>query len=427
MILATGLFLLTATVALNGWAQAPGGGQGGRGGGRGGFGGGTRGWGGDSLLSLATRSAVQDDLKVSDKQKGQINSLNEDYNLRRQKLFEGMRQQNGGTNGRRGGNRQNNNNVAPNNGGVGANGLTNAAGGNPYTRGYDVNPFALNVPQQQPNQQPQNGQQDERRARSQAMRDGMAELDQQANITLARILPGKQFRRLNQIQIQSQGLNALVRPDVAETIRINETQVEAIKAVISDRRSAQREVFTKQGQVFRTFFQNQNRGAANGKAQAGDTAKADAGGAPGTATANANDGGNRRRGGFDREAMKKFMEQPEVKAQREQAQTATEKIDQKATQAAYKILTKYQLAAYKKLQGPPFDVSKLRPNFGGTPGGNRDTNTTPADKAANGATPEKTGSAPGSASTNVEPKKTTTAKAKSKTKSKRTYRQYQDF
>lgn len=427
MILTAGLFLLTATVTLNGWAQAPDRGPGGRGGGRGGFGGGPRGWGDDSLLSLATRSVVQEDLKVSDKQKAQINSLKEDYNLRRQKLFEGLRQLDGGATGRRGGNRNTNNNALPNNGGFGANGLTNAAGGNPFTRGYDVNPFALNVPPQQPVQQPQNGEQDERRARSQAMRNGMAELDQQANATLARILPGKQFRRLNQIQIQSQGLNALVRPDVAETIRIDETQVEAIKAVISDRRSAQREVFAKQGQLFRSFFQSQNRGAANGNAQAGDAAKAKAGGAPGTTTANANDAGNRRRGGFDREAMRKFMDQPEVKAQREQAQAAAEQIDAKATQAAYKILTKYQLASYKKLQGPPFDVSKLRPNFGGMPGGNRDSNTTPAATTDNGATPDKPSTAPGSTTTNAEPKKSTTTKAKSKTKSRRTYRQYQPY
>jgi len=371
-----------------------------------------RGWGGDSLLSLARRSAVQEDLKVSDQQKEQINSLNEDYNLRRQKLFEAMRQ-NGGSTRRRGENQPNNNNPAPNYGGFGTVGNQAAAGGNPFTRGYDVNPFALNVPQQQPNQQPQNGQQDERRARSQAMRDGMAELDQQANATLARILPGKQFRRLNQIQIQSQGLNALVRPDVAETIRINETQVEAIKAVIDGRRSAQREIFAKQGQIFRSFFQSQNRADAN------------TGGNPGPGGADLNNGGNRRRGGFDREAMQKFMDQPEVKAQREQAQAATEKVDAKATQAAYKILTKYQLASYKKLQGPPFDVSKLRPNFGGMPGGNRDSNATPAAKTDSGATSDKPSAPADSKATNVEPKKSPTAKAKSKTKSKRTYRQYQ--
>jgi hypothetical protein len=264
------------------------------------------------------------------------------------------------------------------------------------------------------------------------MREGMTQLDQQANALLARILPGKQYQRLNQIQIQSQGLRALVRPDVAEKLRLNEDQVGAIQTVLGERRTAQRAIFSKQGQIFREFFRGQNPATANGGTPAAGTPKANPTGAP--VAANDNNGGNQRRGGRrgppDFEAMRKFMERPEIKAQMDQARADNEKLDAKATQAAYKILTRYQVAAYKKLQGPPFDSSKLRPSFGGGPGGNRDSNPAPAANTANGATPNQPGTVPAAKATTAEPKNSTTAKSKvkAKTKSKRTYRrQNQNF
>lgn len=253
----------------------------------------------------------------------------------------------------------------------------------------------------------------------------MAELDQQASVTLARILSSKQFQRLDQIQIQAQGINALVRPDVAEKIQLDEAQLESIQAVINDRRTAQREVFSKQGNLFRSF-RNQNGGAANGNNQR----QADAapnGNAPPTANggqANTVGGaGNGRRGGpggFDREAMKKFMEQPEVKAQMEQTQLETARIDSNATKAAYQIMTKYQVAAFKKLQGPPFEVGQLRPNFGG-PGGNRNGT---APKSATASSPEKAEASKETANPAADAKKPATSKAKSKAKSSSKKRSY---
>ena len=435
MLLTSGLLLLTATLALNGWAQGPGGGQGRGGGGRGGFGGpggfggrgGFGGPGGDSLLSLALRSVVQEELKVTDKQKNQLTALNEDYTQRRQRLFERMRQQDGNGNGggRRGGR---NNNAAQ--GGAGA-----AAGGNGdrFVSTYEISPYALNANQQQgQGQQPQNDQREEGRARFQQMREASEQLEQQANQTLARVLSGKQFQRLNQIQIQSQGLNALVRPDVAEKIQLDETQVVAIQAVLNDRRTAQREVFSKQGEFFR-FMRNRNGGGENqdnagaaskDNGQAGAAAKGDIQ----ANAANGNGGGRRRGGGGppDREAMKKFMEQPEVKAQFDQVRSASEKLDNKATQAAYKVLTKYQLAAYKKLQGAPFDVTKLRPNFGG-PGRERNSGDA-ASKSANGSSTEKSADPAKDTASSSTSKKSTTAKSKttkSTSKSKRSTQRQQ--
>lgn len=444
MFLTTGLLLVSAALSYTSLAQGPGGGRGNRGGGPGGFGGGPGGrgmggfggFGGDSLLALAKRTAVQEELKVSEKQKTQIGELDEDYNQRRQKLFENMRPNGGGpggrgnNGGRRGGNQ--------NNGGFSAQGgaIGNFGGGpNAFASAYEINPYSLNTTQE-PQQGGEEPQQDDRQARFQAMRESMTQLDQQANATLAKILTAKQYQRLNQIQIQVQGINALVRPDVAEKIQLDETQVEAIQGVINDRRTAQREVFAKQGEVFRSFRPKNGGGpnrkdqnaAGAGKAGA-DTKGADADQAQADNGGNGGGNGNRRRGGgggqgpgqggpqFDREAMKKFMEQPEVKAQMDKAQAANAQLDNKATQAAYKILTKYQLASYKKLQGPPFDVSKLRPNFGG-PGGNRDGNDAQTSKSATKSTTEKADTEKAdtekeTATANSETKKST---AKSKTK-----------
>jgi hypothetical protein len=405
--------------------------------------------GGDSLLSLSTRSAVQEELKLSDKQKAELNNLNEDYAQQRRMLFESMRPKGAGRgNGRRGQNGntngQNANNAAPgaiNNGGIPAGGIN--GGGvaanslNPYTSGYALNPYTLNQPQAVNPQQIQAGQQNEWQVRFQAM----SQLDQQATSRLTRILNKKQIQRLSQIQIQSQGIQALLRPDVADKIQLDETQVEAIQGVINERRSAQRELFAKQANLFRSFRGRTNGANANGNGSNGAASQSANGSGTNAGPRDAanvgnnqgGDQGNRRRGGFggppDREAMKKFFEQPEVKAQLDQAQTDRDKLESRATQEAYKVMTRYQVASFKKLQGAPFDVSKLRPSFGGPRGTTRaGGDSRPASQPSDQATSEK----PAPSQATSEPKKATSSKAKSRTKSstksrRAGSRQYQNF
>ncbi len=86
--------------------------------------------------------------------------------------------------------------------------------------------------------------------------------------------------------------------------------------------------------------------------------------------------GNRRRG-FDpamREAMQKYMERPEVKAQQEQMRTQDEKLESQYTAAINKILTPRQRAMVKKMYGAPFDRSSMWPAGGPNPWGGRGGN-----------------------------------------------------
>jgi hypothetical protein len=79
--------------------------------------------------------------------------------------------------------------------------------------------------------------------------------------------------------------------------------------------------------------------------------------------------------------MKKFWESPETKAKMKEFLSHDEQIDNRFMAAANRVLSKRQSAAYKKMLGAPFDLSKVRDN----PPGARDAN-------ANRATTSKTGS-----------------------------------
>ena len=122
-----------------------------------------------------------------------------------------------------------------------------------------------------------------------------------------------------------------------------------------------------------------------------------------------------------REAMQKFMEQPEVKAKMDDIQAQTDKIQKQLTSAVNRVLGKRQAALYKKMLGAPFDLAQVRGGPGGRGPGGRNANQAGASKTAtkaqaSGSDDEDSDSAKPAAKT------TKAAPAKSKKKSLRELR-----
>ena len=65
-------------------------------------------------------------------------------------------------------------------------------------------------------------------------------LDQDIEKALASILDRGQYGRLKQVQLQVEGINALMRPDMIEKLNLDEFQVEQIRELLDQSRQAQR-------------------------------------------------------------------------------------------------------------------------------------------------------------------------------------------
>jgi len=225
------------------------------------------------------------------------------------------------------------------------------------------------------------------------MREAMDELRQSAEQALAKILSRGQLNRLRQIQLQLEGPSALVRDEIAEKLNLDESQVEGIRELMSERRQAQRESFAARGNIFRQMRPNNNQNADDGEiaddggnngggnrrnggnanggnANGGNANGGNANGGNGNGGngngGNGNRGNNRR---FDPEAFRKLMEQPEVKAKMEEFRGAQEKVESQFAAAVNKVLSPRQRTNYKKMLGAPFDRSKMGGGPWGGPGG----------------------------------------------------------
>jgi hypothetical protein len=379
------LLLALAALTLNSLAQPPGrgGGAGGGGGGRGGRGGGPGGGfggpggpgggfggpGGGSLLQLASNSAVQADMKVTEKQKTQIKSLNDKYNARMQEFWGqmggpgGRGQGGGGPQGQGQGRGRNGNGGNGQNGqgqvGNGQGGNGGGGGGNRGNRG-NRNQNGQGIPED-----PEVAQQ--RAEQREMMREAMAELRQSAETSLGRILEKGQATRLKQIQLQLEGPTVVLREDMMEKLGIDEAQVEMIREIQGENRNLQRETRRSRGDIMKTAFAKMNPAPRNNGQDGGDGAIG-GGGNNGNGNNGRNGGGRGGRGNFDPEAMRKVMEAPEIKAQMDQIQSQEQKLATQFSAAVNKVLSPRQKAMFKKMLGPPFDRAQMG---GGGPWGGR--------------------------------------------------------
>jgi hypothetical protein len=442
------MMVALAALTLNSLAQPPGRNGGGPGGGPGGFfgrGGGPGGPGGPggSLLSLASNPAVQEDMKVKDKQKAQIKTLSDKFNVQSREVWAQMGGGPGGPGGgpgggqgggqnaqgkggrRQGQNAQANGQVAQGNGGFG--GVDNGQIQDPNAPGFDPNQGQAGGGQPgqggggRGNRGP-GGQQDPGRAQQFAMmREAMDELTQSAETSLGKILDKTQATRLKQIQLQLQGPGAILREDMMEKLGIDESQIQMLDEVRSNYRTAQRENGQARRDVMKAVFAKATPNQNNGQ-NAGDPANGGNNGNGTGGNGNGRNGGRGNRGRPDPEAMKKAMEDPQIQAQMEQMNTQDQKLENQFSLAIAKVLTPRQRALYKKMLGAPFDKSKMGTGgpWGGRggngPGGNPATAKAgaTADKTATATTKSTADDDLDESSTTAKPATTTPAPAKTK-------------
>jgi len=88
--------------------------------------------------------------------------------------------------------------------------------------------------------------------RGEKMRELMKPINDDMKKSLAGILKPEQVKRLDQIQLQQQGVNAFADPETAKKLNLTDEQKDKLKGIVEDHRSQQRELF--QG------FQNDREG-----------------------------------------------------------------------------------------------------------------------------------------------------------------------
>jgi len=260
-----------AVAAMTADAQPPGVGRGGPGGFMGGRGPGMPGGGG--LFGILRNPQIQDEeLKLSDDQKGQLRELGEKLQ---------------------------------------------GEGGNVWQKAVERLGGREAVEKLEP---------EERRAKFQEiMEEFRPELERRAQEIekqVAEILEPDQFKRLKQIELQWQGVDGLVRPDVAQALGLSEDQQKEIKAAIEERNKEMETL----GEEMRGMFP----------------------------------GGFRELSDEEREQIRGKMQELGEKRQA---------IDAETRKKAMGVLTDDQKAKMPDLMGEPFEFRRPEGGFFGGPGG----------------------------------------------------------
>jgi hypothetical protein len=450
------LVFALAAVAINSQAQPPSGGQRGGRGQRGGGPGGLGGPGGPdgNLIALAGNDAVQKELKLTDRQKAKVKQISDDQNKKRGEVFQQLRQQTDMAKAQAAQQAQaealQGGQIDPSVDARGS-GAGNALAGALNSRGYQPQVYGGRVQggQVDPALQQQVAQFRGRQAANavqgqgfQIMREAMQELQQESESALAKVLDKNQVKRLKEIQLQVEGPAAVIREDVAEKLEINEEQHAEIQTILNEANTARRQIMQKNFQFMRSLMPNQPAGgnppAADGQPDpnAPADAAATAGGAQGgQASQPGQDGrggrggrgganGQNNRGGFNRKAMQKAMEQPEVKAKvdeaREEAQKEQAQLRDREYAMVYKAMDRRQVSVFKKMLGKPFDVESVMGGgfLRGGPGGRRNrangnVNQTTAAAKADTAKTTPAANADSSAASTTTTKPATTPRRQS--------------
>jgi hypothetical protein len=148
-----------------------------------------------------------------------------------------------------------------------------------------------------------------------ATREAMVNQDGAA---VLKVLQPRQRARLDQVQLQVEGPIAFTRPEILEKLNLGPDQIEAIQGIV-----------------------------ARGREEMWATSAVPLGVQPGD-------------GPLTPEQYRALSESEQFKAEAKKRRGATLKAREATLRAIAKILTKGQLATYRKLLGEPFDLAKLR-------------------------------------------------------------------
>ncbi len=439
--LMTALVFALAAVAINSQAQPPAGGQRGGRGQRGGGPGGPD----NNLVALAGNDAVQKELKLTDRQKAKVKQISDDQNKKRGEVFEQLRQQTDMAKAQAAQQAQaealQEGQIDPSVDARGS-GAGNALAGALNSRGYQPPIYGGQVQGDQVDPALQQAAQFQGRQTADAvqaqgwqmMREAMQQLQQESEGNLAKVLDKNQVKRLKEIQLQVEGPAAVIREDVAEKLEINEEQHAEIQTILNEASTDRRQIRQQNFQLMQSLMPNQPAGGnppAAGEQpdpNAAADAAATAGGTQGGQAGQPGEGGRRGRGGrgrggangqnrprVDPEAMRKIMEQPEVKAKTEETRKEQKQLREREYAMVYKAMDRRQVSVFKKMLGKPFDVeSVLGGGFmRGGPGGRRNgangnaNETTAAAKADTAKTTPAANSDSSAASTTTTKPATT--------------------
>jgi hypothetical protein len=385
---------------------------------------------GGNLIMLANNEAVQKELKMTDKQKAAVKSIGDNQNTKRRNVMQEMRQQMDMAKAQATQEAQalalQQPQIDPSVDARGS-GAGNALAGALNSRGYQPPVFA-GQPLVDPTLQQQaaiaQGQAAGNAVQAQGwqmMREAMQQLQHESERELGRALEKTQVKRLREIQLQVEGPGAVLREDVAQKLDLRDEQHEEIQQIVSEANQARGQLMRQNFQFMRTLMPNQP-GGGNPPGQGGQAADAPdpqagqgpAGGAQGGPGGGR--GGRGQRGGpggqggprFDPEAMRKVMEQPEVKAKMEETRKAQEKLREREFAMVYKAMDRRQVAAFKKMLGKPFDVDSIMGGF--FRGAGRRNGTAANGDQAKGAAPDDA-SKKATATTKADSKAATSSKS----------------
>ena len=200
------------------------------------------------------------------------------------------------------------------------------------------------------------------------MMQRMQQAMQEAETKLAKILKPAQRTRLTQIALRMEGPFAIAnKPEVATKLRVTEEQQEQIAAVMQDYQGGQQEM----SQARRDFF-----------------------------TQMRDNGGMQRGTPLPKEAQSKM----------DSMQKETEAFKGRAEMAIGKVLTKKQRAAWESMLGAPFDTTKITNTGRGGRGGPAAPGADAANADTAAAAKAKTAAAAAAAAAKVEADAATPAK-----------------
>ena len=313
----------------------PGGGNQG-GGGRGGPGGGRGGPGGMSPTNLITMPVVQDEIKMTDKQKDQVKLILAEADKRRTQVRDNatkmaaVANEQAAVQAAQAAAMAQANAVAQANKAAQANAFAPTSG---FGTGNTANQGQITLQGQMQNQGGRGGRTNGRNsAGNQVMQQAMTNFESQVETTVLKAVEPKQRTRIKQIALQAEGAGAFNNPEVIQALGMTQDQVMAIEGIRNDSRRAQGALM---GELFTAMRgNNDNNGGGNN--------------------------GGRGRGGRPDPAT---FQTPEFQAKFKTVQENREKLDDQTMAAVGKALTKAQRSKFNSMIGEKFDVAKLRQGF----------------------------------------------------------------
>jgi hypothetical protein len=216
-----------------------------------------------------------------------------------------------------------------------------------------------------------------------AMIEMVTTLVSEGETSLAKILDKKQSARLTQISLQMEGAAALGRADVAEAMYLSDDQILSIQEILKDTQNNRMGYMLKQMVTM--------RGRRNGPGQpAADAAQAKT---PRAATPAKDQAKEPVDEDPEAIARRRAADRQRREGELTRFREGFDKIQDESTAKILRLLDRRQISRFEKLLGEPFDASKLSGagGFGGPggPGGPR-----PDAEAANPQTPAKAAPAP---------------------------------